>query len=236
MKKLLFFSFFLFFSSLIYSQSNTIDKIGKLKIYSSFSVLSEIGYNTEPIRIVNSSDYYKATNKKYSGNNIYELIADTTLKNDLIYSSFCAKVYYIPTYAVTDELVLKGITLKFINDSLYDIYVVEATDLADAFSLKYGDPEIKVDEENKYYTNGLGMEIVKTDKVYTQSWKTNIPQIKCVRVLSVYHDSEGERNVIQFLNLYDTKINKRIGDCDKKRKEEIKKEIEKKKKSALDAL
>jgi hypothetical protein len=216
-----------------------IEGIGKLKLGSSPSVLSEIGYDLDKAISVNDqTTYFRNVYKKYMGNNLYQLFPDQKNKNGISDATYhpSVKVYYIPKYEPVESLICQGITLKYFNDSLYYIKTENPSKLEDAFKLKYGKPEIDLKEEDKYYVNGLGIEIVKTDKTFKMTYETGNPETTCVSTLMSWHDSKGKQSSMYYLILSIPQISNLVRNVDEQKNKEIKEQQEKDKLKNLDGL
>ncbi|MDR1199896.1 MAG: hypothetical protein LBK94_12955 [Prevotellaceae bacterium] len=129
-----------------------IDGIGKLKLGSSPSVLSEIGYDLgKAIQVDDGTTYIRKVYGKYTENIIYQLFSDTKDKYGISDASHhpLVKVFYIPKYEPVDNIVCEGLTLKYFNDSLYYINTRNPFKLGDAFKLKYGEPELDLKDKEQ---------------------------------------------------------------------------------------
>jgi hypothetical protein len=179
---------------------NKITGIGKLKLNISSSIIKDIGYKNEPIQVLTDRDFFSKVYKKYSGYDSYILLPDTTLKSYIKDVPFDNRVivYYLPSYSPVEGIELKGVTLKFINDSLYYIHINYSRKLSEAFNLKYGNAEIDLKENEKTYVNGLGVETTKTDQMFTSTWQTGDDDISCYEVIYKYHNNKGKADYITY--------------------------------------
>lgn len=210
MKKLFFVFILYFLSTSIYSQLK-INGFGKLKLDDPVTIVNQMGYEVIPIST--QDEYFSKVYKKYNSTKIYELLPDT-IQNYKISSSSLDKrvrVFSIPKYPVTEKIEIKLVTLKFFNNKLIDIFCDLTIELTDALTTKYGEPKIKVEEEDHEFVNSYsGNSVTKTDKTFTSTWETNDLNISCTSLLKHYYNDKGEENFISFVHLYNTSYGEEI--------------------------
>jgi hypothetical protein len=239
MKKIVLLSLFTCFYYIHMDAQNVINGIGKLKLGSPPSVLAEIGYDLDKAIKVNDQDTYLGkVYENYSGYSIYQLFPDEKRKYGISNASYhpSVKVFYIPKYEPVEGIVCYGLTLKFFNDSLYYIQTHNPSKLEDAFTLKYGKPQVDLKEEERHYVNGYGAEITKTDQRFKMTYETGNPQITCVSTLSIWHDRKGEKTTLYYLTIDTPKISEFVSDYDENKRKEIEEQQEKEKLKSLDNL
>jgi hypothetical protein len=214
---------------------------GKLKLGSPITIISEMGYSVESIST--NQDYYKKIWKsKYSGTSatkIYEFIADSTQDSQITSSSLDprVRVFWISNYSVTDGIEIKAVKLKFFNEKLIDIYCDGNEKLDEALTIKYGDPQKDVKEEEKKFTyTYTGNTVTKIDRTFTSKWETNDKNITCVGVLMKWYNNEGEENYLTYVQLSDNSYNEEINKVETTIKERIKNKKQLIKKQSLDGF
>jgi len=195
----------LFSLSTLFSQ-NQILNIGKLKLYSPVSTLVELGYDSNPRKIRNWDQYYHNVYKNYSGNKIFEIIADSISSKNMIIGFTNPKVrfFYITQCNITSNLTLNGVELIFYNGELISISCQGKKELSDALDLKYGTAKVEVTKEDHTFTFiNTGGSIVKTDETYISVWNSNVANVICKNTLKKWYDKEGIENFSHIFKLCD---------------------------------
>lgn len=114
-----------------------------------------------------------------------------------------AKVYFISNYRISD-IPIQGMYLTFYNDVLVRIEVQHPKTLTEAFEIKYGDGEIRVDTKTStcIYTF-TGNKVSYKDETFFTRWYNG--GITAINTLSHYHDNECKSQYLSYLIIEDTK-------------------------------
>jgi hypothetical protein len=191
------------------------DKItgfGKLKLGSPITIIYEMGYDVKPV--TSMSEYVNYVYEYNFSTDIYEILSDSTQKSRIPETPIDhrVKTFVVPKYAVTDNIEIKGIKLKFFNDSLISIQCNANKDLEEALTLKYGEPKKDLREKEHQFTyTYTGNTVTKIDRFFTTTWETNDKNISCTSVLMSWYSDNGKENIKAYVllsnNLYINKIN-----------------------------
>ncbi|MDR0606204.1 MAG: hypothetical protein LBG80_18145 [Bacteroidales bacterium] len=240
MKKLfILLSLFTCFDAIQANAQNIINGIGKLKLDSPPSILTEIGYDLDKAIKVNSmEEYHGKVYRNYTGHSLYQLFPDEKRKYGITDASYhpSVKVFYIPKYEPVEGLVCSGLTLKFFNDSLYFIETYNPSELEDAFALKYGKPQVNLEEKDKQYTTRYGTKVTKTDQTFKMTYETGNPQTTCIATILIWYNNKGEKSTLYYLVIDTPKISEFVKDYDEKKRNEAEEKREKDKLKTLDNL
>lgn len=76
------------------------------------------------------------------------------------------------------------------------MYTIMPTNIKEALTIKYGEPQITHERTPKEYVNGLGNTIIKEDQSFNLKWDTGNPDIICYYNDQVKHDSRGKQTDI----------------------------------------
>jgi len=212
--------------------------IGKLKLYSPISLINELGYNENTKIIDNKSDFFKYAYKKSSGDNIYEIVQDST--KEKFYGGYYNKdvrKFYLPSYKVIPTLEINCLNLVFYKDTLISIKCNGSTELGEALDLKYGNSNLDLKTEDHTFTyTYTGATVIKTDETYTKTWNTNTKNITCNSVLMIWYDSKGEKLSDYTFSLSDNYYEKIISDIESKITKQIEKREKMSKKQKYDGI
>jgi len=211
--------------------------IGKLKLGSPTSLISELGINSEIQIVSKKTDYVLNVAMHYSGSKVYEIVCDT-LKGPRIYESYYnpnVRFYYITDYEIVPGLKVQGLELRFYKNSLYSIKCNASPNLEEALTLKYGKPEKILDSKNNEFTyTYTGAKVIKTDISEVTNWKMNSDNVKCKMILMKWHNNKGVENVKYDFEFSDISHDEEISSIEAKLKLYFKdKEISKKKNSLV---
>ena len=147
-------------------------------------------------------------------------------------------IIQIPRYEPIEGYYLKRMNLYFYKEQLYEIEINSNdggdTNIDDALTIKYGEPQTKTTNEPLVFQNGFGATFTKTETTTKKEWKTNTPFIKCTYYHALSYTAVKEKILpysSKSFNLVDTKIQEIVlNESEKKRNHRIQEENEKKKK------
>jgi len=211
---------------------------GKLKLGSTTEILNDMGYSKIE-RISNDDDYYEKVYDNPKAKKIFELIADTNEKYQVVSSSLDkrVRVFKVPKYSVTKNIKIESVELTFFNDSLIYIQCDYNEQLTEALTIKYGEPEIDIKEKEKQFTSTYtGNAITKIEETFTSEWQTNDSMVSCRSFLKKYYNSDGEERFISYVSLSDISHFAEIMEEEKRVKERIKNRELLEKKKALEGF
>jgi hypothetical protein len=188
-------------------------KIGKTDI----SIITDLE-NEFGTKSVVTSDSFELIKAKGRNNSIFQLVP----KNKSGYDQFSicpdVKEYQIPVYNIADMQIEK-LHLKFYKDVLYNIECDSSKELGEALELKYGEPELKV--ENKPISciyKASGNTVTYEEKTFTSSWYNG--NIRSNNILHSYYSDKCENRRIKYFNIYDTKILETVYKCEEDLREQ----------------
>lgn len=115
-------------------------------------------------------------------------------KNEKDFNENLTKTFVLNEYIPVKGYSLTELHLSFYNDSLYAMYTIMPTNIKEALTIKYGEPQITHESTPKEYVNGLGNTITKEDQSFNLKWDTGNPDIICYYNDQVKHDSRGKAN------------------------------------------
>lgn len=185
-----------------YSQDNFIKGIGPFKIgLATTAIINEIADKAK-IKLKGSTslmDYYNDyDSKKTTG--IY-LLQRTEKDKDRTDPRFTnhpfVKTFYIDYYEVA-EVPIKGIYLRFYNDTLYDFQCDYSTLLREAIDLKYGKGNDSVVVKKVKCNSRLSGDFEEEEKSFHFSWPTGDKNILCVGCIGHYYDYKCEKNYLSY--------------------------------------
>lgn len=185
-------------------------------------------FDRESIRSWN--DFFKLRFKK---DKIAEVFADTlNTYNSTSYSHYCSdtRVFYISRIEIAG-IELTDTYLLFYKDTLVAINTDYKSEIAEAFKLKYGEPQLeKKETETKCTLKLTGSELSYTDPMYYQYWTNN--DIRCTAAIGYYRDSKCEKQTLSYITISINKLVEKINECDNREKDRIrgKQDLDKKKK------
>lgn len=215
MKKL-FYLFILATSSFCILAQNQISGIGKLKLYSPLSLISELGYTNDTKVINNQTDYFTLVYEKFSGDKMYEIVQDSI--TEFGYGGYYnrdVRVFYLPSYQVVPTITINCLELTFYKDSLISINCFPSEELKEALDLKYGHSKIDLKEKDHTYTNTYtGTIVVKTDQTITKTWNTNLKDVICQSVVTVWYNDKAEKLTICKFELSDNLYLSRLSEIE----------------------
>jgi len=214
-------------------------KINKMTIVSLQNIINENNFILDSIKSYN--EYSKFKKDSYLSNltskkvYIAEVFSDTIKKyNSPPNSSLCKmrRVFYIPEMEIS-KIQLKDTYLTFYNDTLISVDIKYNDKITEAFTLKYGQPEIESNEETiNCIENSNGKTIEKTEKMYYQNWENE--DIKCTAALGFYYNDKCEQTYLSYIMIYLKGKKEEIRACDKNELEQLTIRKNKRKKSQLE--
>lgn len=216
--------------------------IGQLKLYSPISLINDLGYTSNTKIIDNQADYFKYVYEQYSGDNIYEIVMDSTKQSEQSdyydgYYNKDVRKFYLPVYEVIPTLKIEGLSLVFYKDTLVSIQCSSSNELSDALNSKYGEPALDVKRVDHTFTyTYTGANVTKTDETYTQTWKTNAKDVSCHSVLLVWYNDKAKKRTVYNFYLSDTHYEKIISDIESKIREGISERAKLSKKKKYDGI
>ncbi|MDD2307710.1 MAG: hypothetical protein PHP53_23610 [Prolixibacteraceae bacterium] len=231
MKSFITFLFFAF--SLITVGQTKIEGIGKFKLKKTTTayldtLCKEQGFVRIPIK-----NYEMYLGVKNDVNKLIEFYPDTTnLRDGIMYAHHCKNVRAFLMQRITiSGIEISGTFLTFYNDTLVQIRTDYNNKIVEAFTLKYGNPELsKKEREVECTLKETGVDIKLLSATYYQTWGND--NIKCSAVLGDFRDRNCEKKNISFIKINIDEYLDKIMKCDDQEKERIRtlQEIEKKKK------
>lgn len=203
---------------------------GKLQLGMTLSELPEL---KEAIPVSNSTDFFRYVYDKTDGTTWYTLIADTTQKNPSC-GSLDKKVseYHVGEYKVTETISVKNVTLKFYDSKLISIKT-SLLGMSDILNTKFGEGNLDLKEKDRTFVNGYGAKFIKTDKTYTTTWVTNVPNVTLESVLMIWYNDSGEKLSINYVKLENSSYNNKIKSAENDVITRIEKREQDKKKSLV---
>lgn len=229
------------FRLLLFSQDSIpkeIHSIGKFEInITTVSIFDELQKELKTkIRVCSStSDYLNFQQSKE--NSILLLVRDTINKyNSPPQAKYCesVKVYSVFGYSVAN-IELTGLELTFLNDTLVEFRCDRTEDFIEAVHLKYGKGKLRQTEKDVTCEVGRhGAEVKLKETSFFETWGSS--DINATSTLSTYYDRKCEKNYLSYFILYSSSASREISDCEKLKKQEIKKREENQKKKALDGF
>lgn len=204
--------FVLFYCILSYTISTNaqeiITGIGKFKMYSSINVIAELGF-TKIKEVKTAADYAKMRFKKLSKNSIYEIFLDT-LKGERVgfdtYFNPNVRQFFVNSYEITPEIILKNISLTYYKDSLISIHCSD--------SYFESGRNVGIEKINEIFKDKYVVTDSKTEKkeyggsVISYYYKTDRPNLSCCIWTNYEHDIYGNIKSIMYLLWFDDSIKK----------------------------
>lgn len=147
-------------------------------------------------------------------------------------------IIQIARYEPIKGYYLKGMTLSFYKEQLFEIETNTnergSTNIDEALTIKYGEPQTETSNEPKVFQNGFGATFTRTERITKKEWRTNAPFIECTYYHCLSYTAVKDQihpYTLQIFNLVDTRIRKKvINESIRNRNQRIQKENEKKKK------
>lgn len=215
------------FSILSFAQ-NKITGFGKLQLGISLNDIPEL---TKAKKISSSDQYYSIVYVNRS-RSAYEVVCDTTEKYPQGYYDTRVRQFQIGKYDLTDKITVEDITLKFFNDTLFFIEIMD-TKMSELMKTKYGEGKTDLKEVEHTFQNGYGATFIKTDQSFTTKWDAGSPDVECSYVLSGFYNDSGKQLFVHYALLQNTSHNEDIRTTNKMIIERIAKNIADKKKADL---
>ena len=185
MKKLLVLT--LVFVSFVSYGQNKINSFGRLQLGMSVNDVPELSN----AKFIKSSEYFDNVYENKT-DNVYESQLDTLKRgSNFVTTSTNVRIFQIGRIKLTDNIILKDVTLKFYNDKLYYIQVKD-DQIDDLLTTKYGQGKEEVETKDHTFQNGYGAKFVKTDLRKEITWNANDPQISCYYIANFWYSSDGK--------------------------------------------
>jgi len=202
------------FTCMAQTQKQIITGIGKLKLDSPISLLSDLGYNENSPKIKTEREYMAKIYNKTEGHEVYALGSDTITGDNCSYEAYYnpkVKVFYIPKCQILESLSISKVYLTFYNDNLIDISCDFSFELKNAFNLKYGQATETTEKEDRQFTDSkTGEKVTRTNIHQIYKWDTNNPEIDCTgRELTIYV-SDDKTIETSYFNVKKSKLIKEI--------------------------
>ena len=185
------------------SAYSPITGFGRLKLGMTIDQLEELN-NAEPISASVLLEHSEFQNE----NKIYEIILDTMTNAYPYYGALDPSVrsFYLDRLAVTPEISLDHVSLKFCQGKLYSIKISDYK-IKEILTVKYGEPTKSTEGDEKVFSDSEGNRVVRMDSKITSTWDTKNYGFGCYEVQRIwYSDLDGKMNFMTATYLLDKNV------------------------------